>query len=121
MHMDAPGTFKMSNPIFKQIKEDILLTQKIVKVPNDPDLSGTSDWQDRKPLSPENSLILSLFLNFLDRSEVFCPDVFPSSSIAGLYLLDHTLFFVWDEWVESDVSVVIFAQATSAELAKDYL
>lgn len=92
-----------------------------IQIPNDPELTGTGDWQGRKPLKEEEMLHLKAFLSFIKECNFICRENLPSSRIAGIYQKNGIFIKVSDEWNEVEQGIALYAAPVSSGFTQKYL
>jgi len=91
------------------------------QIPNDPELTGTRDWQGRKPLTEEEILCLEAFLSFINECKFICRQTLPSSNIEGIYQQGDIFIKVSDEWDDVEQRVIVYATPVTFDFTQKYL
>jgi len=111
----------MSQKIYEVFLAQLLATKEPILIPNDPVLTGTADWQPRKPLTKTETLFLENVLSLIKDCKPICKDILPSSNIAGVYQKDKIFIEVSDEWNVVTESVEVYVIPVSKDFTKKYL
>ena len=103
------------------------LIQKIVQrpdgilIPNDPEMTGTGDWQGFEPLSFEENQDLKHFVTLLKNCDVIVDPEMRTSFIDGVYKYKNVFFIVFDEWCNTSESIIVRARPISRSEARRLL
>ncbi len=109
------------NLSIQNLMDEIQKASSDVLIPNNPEVTGTSNSLQKLNLTQYEQDRLETFMSLINNSNIIVEPLTPHCFIEGVYEYQKHYFEVWDEWDAKQEIDVIFVRTITRDKAKEKL